>query len=213
MEDSVKPETFDLKACHHIRILRNWSRSGAIYYTKQRSGFIEKKGLGLIHIFHGQGVRKTSSAIGLALRGVGNNLKVDFVQFMKSGDSGEVAMLKEIPRITYYCPGEHPYIMSHGPEAMHYEHAEKALNFAMGAIERGSQILICDEILDTIIFETLKKDQILDLMKKCKRKVELVLTGRYAPWEFIGLADYVTEFVQIKHAYYEGAKARKGIEF
>jgi cob(I)alamin adenosyltransferase len=50
-------------------------------------------------------------------------------------------------------------------------------------------------------------------MKKCKGKAELVLTGRYAQWEFIGLSDYVTEFVQIKHAYYEGAKARKGIEY
>jgi cob(I)alamin adenosyltransferase len=186
---------------------------GAIYYTKQRSGFIEEKGLGLIHIFHGQGVRKTSSAIGLAIRAAGNHLKVDFVQFMKSGDSGEVALLKQIPQIRYFCPGEHPYIMSHGPEAVHREHAEKALSFAKGVIERGTQVLICDEILDTIIFDILTKDQILDLMKMCKGKVELVLTGRYAPWEIMGMADYVTEFIQIKHAYYEGSKARKGIEY
>jgi ATP:corrinoid adenosyltransferase len=26
-------------------------------------------------------------------------------------------------------------------------------------------------------------------------------------------ADYVTELVQIKHAYYAGARARKGIEY
>lgn len=158
-------------------------------------------------------MRKTSSAVGLAIRAAGNHFKVDFVQFMKSGNSGEVSILKQIPHIVYYCPGEHPYIMSHGPEAVHREHAENALNVAMGAIERGTQVLICDEILDTIIFEILKKDQIFGLIKKCKGKVELVLTGRYAPWEFIGVADYVTEFIQIKHAYYEGAKARKGIEF
>lgn len=151
--------------------------------------------------------------MGLAVRAAGNHLKVDFVQFMKSGDSGEVVMLKQIPQINYYCPGDHPYIMSHGPEAVHREHAEKALNFAVKAIERETQVLICDEILDTIIFDILTKDQILDLMKTCKGKVELVLTGRYAPWEIMGMADYVTEFVQIKHAYYEGSKARKGIEY
>jgi cob(I)alamin adenosyltransferase len=132
---------------------------------------------------------------------------------MKSGDSGEVALLKQIPQIRYYCPGEHPYIMSHGPEAIHREHAAKALNFALGANERGTQVLICDEILDTIIFDILTTNQILDLMKMCKGKVELVLTGRYAPWEIMGMSDYVTEFVQIKHAYYEGSKARKGIEY
>ncbi len=151
--------------------------------------------------------------MGLAVRAAGNHLKVDFVQFMKSGDSGEVAVLKQIPHITYYCPGEHPYIMSHGPEAIHHVHAHKALDFAGGAMGRGTQVLICDEILDTIIFNILKKDQVLDLMKGCKGKVELVLTGRYAPWEIMGMADYVTEFIQIKHAYYEGAKARKGIEY
>jgi cob(I)alamin adenosyltransferase len=132
---------------------------------------------------------------------------------MKSGDSGEVAVLKKIPNVEYYCPGEHPYIMSHGPEAVHREHAQKALKFAMGAIGRRTHVLICDEILDTIIFDILKKDQILDLMKKCKGKVELVLTGRYAPWEILGMADYVTDFIQTKHAYYEGARARKGIEY
>jgi cob(I)alamin adenosyltransferase len=103
--------------------------------------------------------------------------------------------------------------MSHGPEAVHRKHADRALSFAMGATGRGTQVLICDEILDTIIFDILTKDQILDLMKRCKGKVELVLTGRYAPWEIMGMADYVTEFVQIKHAYYEGSKARKGIEY
>jgi cob(I)alamin adenosyltransferase len=103
--------------------------------------------------------------------------------------------------------------MSHGPETIHREHAQQALDFAVGAIERETQVLICDEILDTIIFDILTKDQILDLMKRCKRKVELVLTGRYAPWEIMGMADYVTEFIQIKHAYYQGSKARKGIEY
>ena len=151
--------------------------------------------------------------MGLAIRAAGNDFNVDFVQFMKSGDSGEVAVLKQIPHIKYYCPGEHPYIMSQGPEAVHREHADRALNFAMGATGRGTQVLICDEILDTIIFDILTKDQILDLMKKCKGKVELVLTGRYAPWEIMGMADYVTEFIQIKHAYYEGSKARKGLEY
>jgi len=39
------------------------------------------------------------------------------------------------------------------------------------------------------------------------------MTGMSAPIEFIELADYATEFIQIKHAYYMGAKARKGIEY
>jgi cob(I)alamin adenosyltransferase len=40
-----------------------------------------------------------------------------------------------------------------------------------------------------------------------------VMTGRIAPDELIEKADYVTELVQIKHPYYSGAIARKGIEY
>jgi ATP:corrinoid adenosyltransferase len=39
------------------------------------------------------------------------------------------------------------------------------------------------------------------------------MTGADASWSLIEMADYVTEYKQIKHAYYAGAKARKGIEY
>ena len=186
---------------------------GTIRYPHQRSGLIEGKGFGLTHIYYGQGVGKTTRAVGMAIRAAGTGLKVDFVQFMKSGKSGEVPIFEKIPNIHYRCPGEHPFIMSHGPKPLHYEHAEKALGYAFDAIGRGTHLLICDEILDTLIFELLRKKRLLELIERCKRKIELVMTGMSAPMEFIQLSDYATEFVQIKHAYYTGAKARKGIEY
>ena len=185
----------------------------SIYYTQERSGFVEDKGLGLIHICFGQGVGKTSRADGLAIRAAGAGLQVDFVQFMKSGNSGEVAILNGIGGIRYWCPGEHPFIMPRGPESIHYKHAHKALEYAVAAIERGTHILICDEILDAILFNILQKEQVLDLMGRCRKKIELLMTGRDAPQELIDLADYVTEFVQVKHPYYCGARARRGIEY
>jgi cob(I)alamin adenosyltransferase len=195
----------------HFAIYRKGA--GLIYYTQKRSGLIEDKGLGLIHIYFGKGVGKTTRAIGLAVRAVGNDRQVDFVQFMKSGTSSEVAIFKKIPNIHYRCPGKHPFIMSHGPEKIHYEHAAKALQFAFEAIDSATDLVVCDEILSTVIFDLLKKEQVLDLMERCRNKAELIMTGIDAPDEFINLADYVTEFVQIKHPYYSGARARKGIEY
>jgi cob(I)alamin adenosyltransferase len=147
------------------------------------------------------------------MRAAGCGLQVDIVQFMKSGTSAEVVIYKQIPNIQYWCPGKHPFIMTRGPKPVHHEHAAKALDFAFEAIERGTNILICDEILDTIIFNVLQKEQILELIKKCKNKIELVMTGINAPTEILEMADYVTELVQVKHAYYSGARARKGIEY
>ncbi|MGD2187346.1 MAG: cob(I)yrinic acid a,c-diamide adenosyltransferase, partial [Desulfobacterales bacterium] len=160
-------------------------------------------------MYYGKGVGKTTRAVGLSIRAAGDNRQVDFVQFMKSGTSSEVAIFKKIPNIAYWCPGKHPFIMSHGPETVHYEHAAKALQFAWEAIEREPHLLVCDEILSTVIFDLLKKEQILDLIERCRNKIELVMTGIDASAEISDLADYATEFVQVKHPYYIGARARK----
>jgi len=182
-------------------------------YTKERSGLIKNTGLGLVHIYYGQGVGKTTRAVGLAIRAAGAGLKVNFIQFMKSGNSGETIIFANIPNLCYQCPGGHPFILSQGPDEVHYDHASQALQYALEAVEKGTQLLLCDEILDTLIFGLLKEEQVRDLIEKCKGEIELVMTGADASWPLIELADYVTEYKQIKHAYYAGAKARKGIEF
>ena len=138
---------------------------------------------------------------------------MDFVQFLKSGNSAEIKVFEKIPNIRYQCPGRHPFIMSRGPQPVHYEHAAKALWYAQEAVERGADLLVCDEILDTLLFDLLQKEHLLDLMEKCKDKAELVMTGRTAPPELIEMADYVTRFSQVKHPYYKGVRARKGIEY
>jgi cob(I)alamin adenosyltransferase len=184
-----------------------------IFYLQERSGIIKNKGLGLFHIYYGQGVGKTSRAVGLAIRAAGSGLQVDVVQFMKSGTSSEVTIFKKLPNIRYWCPGKHPFIMTSGPKPLHYEHAAKAINSSFEAIERGTNVLICDELLDALIFNVIEKERILALIEACKNRIELVMTGINAPPDIMGLADYATEMVQVKHAYYKGARARKGIEY
>jgi cob(I)alamin adenosyltransferase len=170
-------------------------------------------GLGFTHIYYGQGVGKTTRGVGLAIRAAGVGLKVNFVQFMKSGTSGEILIFANIPNIRYQCPGRHPFILSRGPEAVHYEHAALAFRYAIEAVENGTQLLICDEIMNTLVFELLEKRQVIELLEMCRGKIELVMTGASAPADLVDRADYVTEFRQIKHPYYSGAKARRGIEF
>ncbi len=184
-----------------------------IYYTQRRTGLIEKKDPGFVHIYYGRGAGKTTSAVGSAIRAAGGNLQVDFVQFMKSGNSGEVAVLKGISKIRYQCPGEHPFIMSNGPEPIHYEHAEKAYQYALEAVQKGTDLLICDEILDALIFELISKDRILNLMDQCRQRIELIMTGMDVPRSIMAKVDYATEFNQAKHPYYRGARARKGFEY
>lgn len=156
---------------------------------------------------------KTTRAIGLTTRAAGEGLSVAFIQFMKSGDSGEVKIFRQIPNIAYYCPGKHPFILAKGPEPVHFRHAELSLEHARRTTEDSFQILVCDEILNTLIFDLLPKEAIMDLIMRCRGRVDLVLTGRHAPPDIIDAADYVTEMIQVKHPYYKGVRARKGIEY
>lgn len=175
---------------------------------------IQGLGFGLLHIYFGQGVGKTTRAVGLAVRAAGSGVDVDFVQFMKTGKSGEVEIFKRIPNLYYFCPGNHSFIMTAGPKPEHFEHAQSALAHAFEAAQSAKHMIVCDEILDSILFNILPAWRILELAALCrKNQVELVMTGRMAPPELIETADYVTELVQRKHPYYQGARARKGIEY
>ncbi len=183
------------------------------YYPQERSGILHRERYGLIHVCYGTGVGKTSRCIGLAIRAAGAGLKVVWAQFMKGGESSEARILSQIPNISYRCPGKHPFILSKGPTSIHYEHAETALYFARQAVRERADLLICDEILNTVIFGVLNKSQILDLMDFCRGRTELVMSGADAAPEIRAGADYVTHFVQQKHPYYSGHIARRGIEY
>ena len=54
---------------------------------------------GLIHILTGNGKGKTTSATGMAVRALGNGLKVTFVQFLKGTPTGEVKTLEKLENI------------------------------------------------------------------------------------------------------------------
>ena len=65
-------------------------------------GYIKmnEKHTGLFHIYCGDGKGKTTAAIGAAVRAAGAGLKVCFVQLMKSGESSELSVIKNIQNIT-----------------------------------------------------------------------------------------------------------------
>jgi cob(I)alamin adenosyltransferase len=54
---------------------------------------------------------------------------------------------------------------------------------------------------------------VLSALESRSEGVEVVLTGRNAPKEFVNLADYVSIIENKKHPFERGAPARKGIEW
>lgn len=169
---------------------------------------------GLIHVKTGNGPGKTTSAFGLALRAAGRGLKVLIVQFMKKGEYGELKAVRYVPGIEVLQFGREEFVDKEGPEDIDVKLAEEALRKAEEAIVSGRyDLVILDEVNVALDYGLVKLDEVLKLIRRKPKHVELVLTGRGAPPQLYEEADYVTEFNEIKHPWRKGIVGRKGIEY
>lgn len=174
------------------------------------------KRLGLIQVYTGDGKGKTTAALGLALRAVGHNLKVYMIQFMKEWPYGEVKAAQRLkPNLTIVQFGRKEFVNKDNPDPKDIELAKKGLKHAEEIIKSGKyDIVILDEINIAVAWNLIPLEEALKVINQKPLHVELILTGRYAPKEFIEIADLVTEFKEIKHPYrLKGITARPGIEY
>ena len=87
-------------------------------------------------------------------------------------------------------------------------------DFVKGLVEnRGCDILILDEVMASISGGFIGEDEIVELIEKKPKDMELILTGRNVPEKIMEKADLITEMREIKHYYKKGVPAREGIEF
>ncbi len=173
-----------------------------------------KKGLIIVHTGPGKG--KTTAALGLGFRAVGSGLKVLMVQFIKgSWHYGELDAAKAFGDKFVLRPMGRGFVKLGGeidPEDKRA--ADEAWAFAREKIFSGEyDMIILDEINYAISYGLLAVGPVLDTLKRKPEMVHVVLTGRNAAAEVIGLADLVTEMREVKHPYQKGIEAQRGIEY
>ena len=182
---------------------------------------LNKSHLGQTHIFWGNGKGKTTSALGTALRAVGNDYTVHLVQFMKEGSPsleqqipGEILSLSKFPNFSYKRFGTGSWYVKGSNDNEHKSKVLEAYNYLSDCLKEDYDIIIADEILYAVQLGLLEENLVLDLIKNKPKNKELILTGSHQPLEKIfELADLVTEIKKIKHPYDKGILARKGLEF
>lgn len=173
-----------------------------------------EKRKGLIHIYTGDGKGKTTAAMGLGLRATGAGLKVHMVQFMKGRRYSEIDAIEKIAGFTVEQFGRDDFVSKKNPARVDVDFAQEGLVHAGEAAASGKyDIVILDEINVAVDFNLIALADVLALIKNKNEETELILTGRYAPKEFIDAADLVTEMKEIKHPYQRGIDARKGIDW
>ena len=100
------------------------------------------------------------------------------------------------------------------PFKEHRKNAQEAIQIAYQKIESGQfDILILDEINNALHLRLVDLEQVLDIIRHKPPPMHLVLTGRDAPSQIIGLADTVSKILEVKHAYRKGIEPQPGIDY
>lgn len=214
MNETAKANEKDLNERANEKARKRKAARDKILATKT----VEK---GLLIVHTGKGKGKSTAAFGLAVRALGNGMKVGVVQFVKGKwQTGERAVLEKFPdQVTIRTMGE-GFTWETQDRARDIHAARKAWETAKEMIEACREsdpaydMIVLDELNIVLRYDYLPMADVVEVLKGRPSMLHVVVTGRNAKPELIEAADLVTEMTQIKHPFREqNVKAQKGVEF
>ena len=170
---------------------------------------------GLIIIHTGKGKGKSTAAMGLAVRAIGNSMRVGIVQFVKGvWKTGERDVFESFPELcTIKAMGE-GFTWDTQDRQRDIDAARTAWEMAKTLMaDQSYKMIILDELNIVLRYEYLPLDEVLEVLSRKRKDLHVVVTGRNAKQPLVDLADLVTEMEQVKHPFRDGVKAQVGIEF
>jgi cob(I)alamin adenosyltransferase len=183
---------------------------------------VGKRRHGLVLVITGNGKGKTTSALGLAWRALGNGLRVFMVQYIKGKWKTGEKKLADLLRAHADHLGLDVEIRPMGDgftwitqnREQDTATTREIWEVSKEAIASGRyDLVILDEINVVMKLGYLDPAEVVAVLKARDPDLHVVLTGRGAPPEVCELADMVSEVTLVKHHYQAGVKAQQGIEF
>ena len=198
----------ELNARHAEKMAKKKAARDKIIATKT----IEK---GLVIVHTGKGKGKSTAAMGLAVRAIGNGMKVGIVQFVKGvWETGERVVLDKFPDLCVIKAMGEGFSWETQDRVRDIAAARHAWEMAKEMINDPSyNMVILDELNIVVRYENLPLDEVIEVLQNKPEMLHVAVTGRNAKDELIDVADLVTEMTQIKHPFRSGVKAQVGIEF
>lgn len=210
MSDPKPTDPAEDAARHAQKMAKKKAARDKIMATKEG-----EKGLIIVHTGAGKG--KSSAGFGMILRCIAHGMPCAVVQFIKGAwDTGERRLIEGHfgDLCQFHAMGE----------GFTWETQDKTRDIA--AARRGwekakelirdphNRMVLLDEINIALRYDYLPVEEVVDFLKGEKPAMtHVVLTGRNAKEELIGIADLVTEMTLVKHPFRSGIKGQKGVEF
>jgi cob(I)alamin adenosyltransferase len=168
---------------------------------------------GLLLVLTGNGKGKSTAGFGTVARAVGHGLTAAVVQFIKgSWDCGERNLLQQ--------HGVEFAVMATGftwdtqDRAADMAAAEKAwLEAERFLADDSIDLVLLDELTYMLTFHYLPLERIEYALRHRPAKQHVVITGRACHRRLIEMADTVSEVQVVKHAFDNGVKAQRGLDW
>lgn len=198
----------DINQSHKERMVRvNQAQD-----KKLAEATIEK---GLIIVHTGAGKGKSTAAFGMAIRALGQGMKVGIVQFIKGAiPTGEGTFFEKL---------DMPVEMHTLGEGFTWKTQDRERDIATAgrgwakAVELmrdpSFDMVILDELNIATRYEYIAVETVIEELSRKREMLHVVITGRNASPELIELADLASEMKVIKHPYGHGVKPQRGVEF
>jgi cob(I)alamin adenosyltransferase len=182
-------------------------------FEERKARATQEKGLLIVHTGAGKG--KTTAALGLAFRALGQGMRVGIVQFIKGAiPTGEVTLAGRLaPALEMHTMGD-GFTWNTQDRDKDIASARKAWDKAVSLLRDPSfDLVILDELNVVLKHDYLSLEDVLGELRAKRPMLHVVVTGRNARDELIAQADLVTEMKLVKHPYRAGVKAQRGVEF
>ena len=179
----------------------------------------------VVVVYTGEGKGKTSASIGLMVRSLGRDWKVAYVQFVKMWETGESKFIEKLKatgqfdNLTYFRGGKGFYNAGDlsAKDVTEEEHKQAARETYEKAISYATSgefdLVICDEINNSVHDGLLDKTDLKNLLTGHHAKTSVCVTGRDFPKELVKYTDIATNMTKIKHHYDDKYLANKGIDY
>lgn len=179
----------------------------------------------VVVVYTGEGKGKTTAALGLMGRALGNRWQVAFIQFIKDWGVGEHVFIRDIQTIykdqLYFIKGGQGFFDAPddlSPKKVtakqHRQTAQATYREALRCTSSGEfDLVICDEINNAVHDGLLRQNQLEKIIKSHHQRTSLCLTGRYFPTDLLQLTDIATDMHKLKHHFDNKFLANRGIDF
>ena len=170
---------------------------------------------GVSVLITGNGKGKSSSAFGMVMRALGYDMKVGVIQFIKGQQlSGEEIYIRDkCPQVDFHQMGT-GFTWDTQDRSGDIAAAIRTWDLAKPMLADPSyDLVVLDEMTYMIAYDYLSESEIIEAIANRPREQSVVVTGRGGGSALQGVMDTVSEVKEVKHAFKEGIKARKGVDY